>query len=130
MVKADDDAQSILSLAVSSNSLPLESLTKIVEKDVIPALIAVDGVADVQLTGNQQRILRVAIDPLRLASYKLTVADVADALRNAPFDVPAGSFRSDDQQLLVRADATVTDASEIGLIVVRDTIRILSLIHI
>jgi hydrophobe/amphiphile efflux-1 (HAE1) family protein len=124
VVKADDDAQSILSLAVSSNSLPLESLTKIVEKDVIPALIAVDGVADVQLTGNQQRILRVAIDPLRLASYQLTVADVADALRNAPFDVPAGSFRSDDQQLLVRADATVTDASEIGRIVVRDTIRI------
>ena len=124
VVKADDDAQAILSLAVSSASLPLEALTKVVEKDIIPALIAVDGVADVQLTGNQQRILRVAIDPLRLASYGLTVADVAEALQNAPFDVPAGSFRSDDQQLLVRADATVTDATEIGRIIVRDTIRI------
>ncbi len=124
VVKADDDAQAILSLAVSSPSLPLEALTKIVEKDIIPALIAVDGVADVQLSGNQQRVLRVAIDPLRLASYQLTVTDVAAALQNAPFDVPAGSFRSQDQQLLVRADATVTDASEIGRIIVRDTVRI------
>jgi len=124
VVKADDDAQAVLSLAVSSDTLPLEELTRTVEKDIIPALIAVDGVADVQLSGNQQRILRVAIDPLRLASYQLTVSDVANALQNAPFDVPAGSFRSADQQLLVRADATVTDPAEIGRIVVRDPVRI------
>lgn len=124
VVKADDDAQAIVSLAVSSDTLPLEALTRTVEKDIIPALIAVDGVADVQLSGNQQRILRVAIDPLRLASYELTVSDVANALQNAPFDVPAGSFRSADQQLLVRADATVTDPAEIGRIVVRDPVRI------
>jgi len=124
VVKADDDAQAVISLAVSSDTLPLEELTRTVEKDIIPALISVDGVADVQLSGNQQRILRVAIDPLRLASYQLTVSDVADALQNAPFDVPAGSFRSADQQLLVRADATVTDPAEIGRIVVRDPVRI------
>ncbi len=124
VVKADDDAQAIMSLAVTSETLPLESLTRIVEKDIIPALISVDGVADVQLSGNQQRVLRVAIDPLRLASYALTVSDVALALESAPFDVPAGSFRSDDQQLLVRADATVTDPADIGNIIVRDPVRV------
>jgi multidrug efflux pump subunit AcrB len=33
--------------------------------------------------------------------------DVANVLRQAPLDVPAGSFRTGDQQLLVRADASV-----------------------
>ena len=77
-----------------------------------------------QLSGNRQRLLRVALDPLRLTSFGLSVNEVADALMDAPFDVPAGSFRSRDQQLLVRANASVTDASEIADIIIRDSVRI------
>lgn len=124
VIKADDDAEAVVSLAVQSDSLPEETLTRIVEQDVIPVLIGIDGVADVQLAGSRQRVLRVSLDPLRLTSYNLSVSDVAVALRQAPFDVPAGSFRSRDQQLIVRADATVVDADEVADIIVRDTIRV------
>jgi hydrophobe/amphiphile efflux-1 (HAE1) family protein len=124
VVKADDDAQAVVSLAAWSDSLTEESLTRLVEKDIVPMLIAIDGVADVQLSGNRQRVLRVALDPLRLTSYGLSVGDVAAALRQAPFDVPAGSFRSAEQQLIVRADATAVDASQVRDIIVRDSIRI------
>jgi hydrophobe/amphiphile efflux-1 (HAE1) family protein len=124
VIKADDDARGVVSLAVQSDSLLEESLTRVVEQDVIPMLISIDGVADVQLSGNRQRVLRVSVDPLRLTSFGLSVSDVAAALRQAPFDVPAGSFRSRDQQLIVRADATVIDASELADIVVRDTVRV------
>ena len=124
VIKADDDARGVVSLAGQSDSLLEESLTRVVEQDVIPMLISIDGVADVQLSGNRQRVLRVSVDPLRLTSFGLSVSDVAAALRQAPFDVPAGSFRSRDQQLIVRADATVIDASELADIVVRDTVRV------
>ncbi len=124
VVKADDDAQAVANLAVSSDALTHEELTRIVEKDVIPMLITIEGVADVQLSGNRQRVLRVALDPLRLTSFGLSVNEVAAALTQAPFDVPAGSFRSRDQQLLVRANASVTEADEIARIVVRDSIRV------
>ena len=99
---------------------PISSMSRV----LLPILIAIDGVADVQLSGNRQRVLRVAVDPLRLTSYGLSVSDVAAALREAPFDVPAGSFRSEDQQLLVRADATVLNAGDVADIIVRDSIRI------
>ena len=124
VVKADDDAQAVVNLAVSSDTLTHEELTRLVEKDVIPMLITIDGVADVQLSGNRQRVLRVALDPLRLTSFGLSVNEVAAALTQAPFDVPAGSFRSRDQQLLVRANASVTEADEIADIVIRDSIRV------
>lgn len=124
VIKADNDAQGVISLAVQSDSLQEEILTRIVEQDVVPMLIAIDGVADVQLSGSRQRVLRVSVDPLRLTSYGLSVSDVATALRQAPFDVPAGSFRSRDQQLIVRADATVADASEVADIIVRDSVRV------
>ncbi len=124
VVKADDDAQSVVSLAVLSDTLTDERLARVVEKDIVPLLISIDGVADVQLSGDRQRVLRVAVDPMRLASYELAVTDVAAALRQAPFDVPAGSFRSVDQQLIVRADATAVDAQAVADIIVRDSVRV------
>ncbi|MGB5689513.1 MAG: efflux RND transporter permease subunit, partial [Woeseiaceae bacterium] len=124
VVKADDDAQAVVSLAVMSDSLTEERLTRVVEKDIIPMLISIDGVADVQLSGDRQRVLRVALDPLRLTSYNLSVGDVAAALRQAPFDVPAGSFKSAEQQLIVRADATAIDASQIADIIIRNSVRV------
>jgi hydrophobe/amphiphile efflux-1 (HAE1) family protein len=124
VVKADDDAQAVVSLAVMSDSLTEERLTRLVEKDIVPMLISIDGVADVQLSGNRQRVLRVAVDSMRLTSYGLSIGDIAVALRQAPFDVPAGSFRSADQQLIVRADATVVDASEVAAIIIRDSVRV------
>ena len=39
-------------------------------------------------------MLRVVLDPMRLTSFGLSVADVSDALEDAPFDIPAGSFAS------------------------------------
>ena len=93
VVKADDDAQPVVSLAVQSDSLSEETLTRVVEQDIVPLLIAVDGVATVRLSGDRKRVLRVAVDPLRLTSFGLSVSDVAAALREAPFDVPAGSVR-------------------------------------
>jgi hydrophobe/amphiphile efflux-1 (HAE1) family protein len=124
VVKADDDAQSVVNIAVSSQTLPMETLTRIVERELVPLFISVDGVADVQVSGARQRMLRVAVDPLRLTSYGLSVTEVAAALRQAPFDVPAGSFRSLDQQLIVRADATVVDASDIGDIIIKGSVRV------
>jgi hydrophobe/amphiphile efflux-1 (HAE1) family protein len=124
VVKADDDADPVMNIAIVSDTLTQEDLTRIVEKDVVPMLVSIKGVADVALAGNRQRVLRVAADPLRLTSFNLSVNDVASALLQAPFDVPAGSFRSRDQELIVRADASVVDASEIADIMIRDSVRV------
>lgn len=124
VVKADADADPVLRLSVQGEGLNDEDLARIVENDIIPELISVDGVADVTLFGDRERQLRVVLDPLRLSSYQLSASDVIDVLENAPFDIPAGSFGSKDQELIVRADATVERASEVEAIVIRDNIRI------
>ncbi|MEM9301174.1 MAG: efflux RND transporter permease subunit [Pseudomonadota bacterium] len=122
--KADQDAQPIVTLSVVSDRYDEAALTRIVEQDMLPELISIDGVADVSLFGDRQRMLRVVVDPLRLASFGLSVTDVADVLVSARFDVPAGSFRSDDQQLLVRADASAADPDQVEDIVIRGTTRV------
>ena len=113
VVKADADSSPVLRLALASDRLPREALTRLAEEDVAVALSAVPGVAAVELFGDEGEVLRIVIDPLRLASFDLVIDDVAAVLAQASLDIPAGSFKSDDHMLLVRADASVWRPAEI-----------------
>ncbi len=124
IIKADNDAESVVALAISSDALDLPALTERVETDLAPNFLNIPGVADVRLTGDRRRVMRVVIEPLRLSSYNLTVTQVAAALRQAPFDVPAGSLKSTDQQLIVRADASSVSPEDVENIVISGTTRV------
>lgn len=124
IIKADNDAEAVVSLAISSETLDMETLTERVEVDLAPLFLSIPGVADVALNGERQRVMRVSVDPLRLTSFNLSMTDVSAALRLAPFDVPAGSVKSADQELIVRADATSVNAQDIEQIVISGDTRV------
>ncbi|MEM5518012.1 efflux RND transporter permease subunit [Henriciella sp. AS95] len=124
VTKADSDGQPVLTIAVVGDRYSEEELTRIIDNDIIPEFLAIDGVATVNEFGTRLRQMRVVMDPLRLSRFGLTVNDVATALRQAPFDVPVGSFRSVDQELIVRAEATAATPDLIKDIIIRDNTRI------
>ena len=51
--KADEDAEEIVQVAIMSDSYGEAELTRIVEQDIVPQLIALKGVADVPLFGTR-----------------------------------------------------------------------------
>jgi hydrophobic/amphiphilic exporter-1 (mainly G- bacteria), HAE1 family len=113
IVKADADAEPVMQLAVASDTLAIDELSRVVEERIEPELISVPGVADINLFGARQRVMRVRIDPVRLSAYNLAVDDVVDLLRGARLDVPAGNLSSDNQDVLVRANASVTTPEQL-----------------
>ncbi len=124
VVKADADAESIMTVAVSSRDYDITELTRIVENDIIPELLAAEGVASIDPFGTRERQLRVAIDPIRLARFGLTISDVAAALEQAPFDTPVGSLNSAEQNLIVRAEANAATPELIAQINIRDEVHV------
>lgn len=124
VVKSEQDADPIVDIAVWSNSRPIDELTRLVEDAIATEFTAVDGVAEVVLFGDRQRVLRVEVQPARLAAFDLSIGEVADALRAAQFDVPVGSFGSGALEVLVRADATVSDPKRIEDLILRDNVRL------
>jgi len=124
VLKADDDADPVVQLSAYSGTLSKQALAKRIEKDVAPDLLSISGVADVRLNGDQPRVLRVLLDPARLAGYRLSASDVVEVLTNARFDVPAGSYESEDQELIVRAYASVVEPEKVERLHIRDNIRI------
>ncbi|CUA92301.1 efflux RND transporter permease subunit [Pannonibacter indicus] len=107
IIKADSNAQPVVRLALTSDSMSVEDLTVLVEDEVADVLSAVPGVADVQLSGDRDKIFRIDIDQAKMASLNLTVGDVASALSTMAFDTPAGSLTSQTQDLIVRASAAI-----------------------
>jgi hydrophobic/amphiphilic exporter-1 (mainly G- bacteria), HAE1 family len=107
IVKADANAQAVVRLGVTSDRMSVEDMTVLVEDEVVDALSAVPGVADVQVYGDRSKIFRIDIDQGKMASLNLTVADLTSALSSISFDTPAGSLTSNTQDLIVRATASV-----------------------
>lgn len=124
VVKADEDAQAIIQLAVSSRRYDQAELTTLIDNDILPELLSAEGVASISQFGARPQQMRVALDPVRLSRFGLTVGDVADTLRQAPFDVPAGNFQSQAQELVVRAQAAAVTPELIRALTVRGTTRI------
>lgn len=124
IIKADSDAQPVIRVSITSATRSVQELTTLVENDVLDRLASVPGVADLQVFGGRDQIFRVDIDQFRLASFGLTVADVRQTLANASFDSPAGSLSSNNQNLVVRTSAQISDAADFEDLRIRPNVRI------
>ncbi|MBX5225430.1 efflux RND transporter permease subunit [Rhizobium sp. NLR9b] len=124
IVKADSDSSAIMRLAVTSTKLNMDDLTQLVENEVIDRLASVDGVADVEEYGEQEKVFRVDVDQGALASRGLTIGDMTKALDNAALDVPAGSLKSTTQDIVVRATANLQTPADFSNVMLQDRVRL------
>lgn len=82
-------------------------------------LLAVPGVSQVIATGGDQKQYEVVLDPLRLASYDVTLADVETALTAANRNATAGFHVGEGQEYLVRGLGRFNDLDAIAAVAVR-----------
>ena len=124
IVKADANSDAVMRLAVTSDTMSVEDMTILVEDEVIDTLAAVDGVADVQIFGDRDKIFRIDIDQAKIASLGLTVADIRGALADIAFDAPAGSLTTSNQDIVVRATAAVATPQQFEALVLREPTKL------
>ena len=124
IIKADSNADAVMRLAVTSTTMSVDDLTVLTEDQIVDTLSAVSGVADVQVNGDRDKIFRIDINPAKLASYGLTIADVTKTLSDMALDAPAGSLRSSNQALVVRATANISTPEEFENVYLNNRVRI------
>ena len=114
----DPAAQPIVSLALSSNELPIQQLTSLADEDVRRTLEAVPGVGEVQVAGGLAREIRVDVDPARLQAQGVSVNEVIGALQAQNLEVPAGRVERGTGEQLVRVIGRIEDPRQFDAIVV------------
>jgi multidrug efflux pump subunit AcrB len=79
---------------------------------------SIQDVAETKLIGGTRREVRILFDPLLLTSRNLTVAELAARLKEANLQSFSGNLESANREILVQTGRFLTNAEEIGRIVV------------
>ncbi|HEY0821476.1 MAG TPA: efflux RND transporter permease subunit, partial [Rhizobacter sp.] len=119
IAKVEADATPTIWLAFTSDTLSPLQITDVINRVVKPRLQTVSGVADVQVNGDRKFSMRIWLDPDKLASYKLTVQDVEDALRKQNLEVPAGRIESQQREFSVTARTDLNTTEQFGAVALK-----------
>ena len=82
----------IFSIALTSESVPIDQLADVADTFLQPRLSQIEGVGRVTVQGGLKPAIRVRMDPARLAAYGLSMEDVRTAVANANVSGAKGGF--------------------------------------
>ena len=102
----------ILTLAVTSGSLPLPQVHDLVDTRIAQKLAQIPGVGMVSLAGGQRPAVRVQINPGELAQRGLSLADVRAAIGAASVNGPKGSLDGPMRTILMDANDQLRSVEE------------------
>ncbi len=109
----------VIAYSLTSNSNSLVELRDLALYTLRPALSAVQGVARVGVQGGRVEEYRVTVDPDKLQSFNMTLADVATALSASNVLVAVGRLEQYDKLYLVVSDTRFKKFDEIEHTVLR-----------
>lgn len=113
VAKFDFTQSAIMYLALSGDA-PLADVFRFADDTIRPRFEAVDGVAQVAVSGGVAREIQVQVDPKRLAAYNLTLDQVGSTLARENLSRPGGSIPAGDRELNVRLTGLLQSPEDIG----------------
>jgi len=94
----------ILTLAVTSQSLPLTSLEDLCETSLAQKISQLTGVGLVTISGGQRPAVRLQVNPQALAAYGLNIDDIRTTIGNLNVNTPKGNFDGPAQASTINAN--------------------------
>ena len=107
----------ILTLAITSDTLPLAQVNDYADSILAQKISQVSGVGLVTLGGAQRPAVRVQVDPEALAGTGLTLEDVRAALVAANINAPKGTLDTPRQEYTLQTDDQLMDAKAFAPVV-------------
>ncbi|MBI1841695.1 MAG: multidrug efflux RND transporter permease subunit [Verrucomicrobia bacterium] len=108
----------ILTLQITSDTLPLEKVNDLADTILAQKLSEVTGVGLVTIEGNQKPAVRVRVNPVALAAQGLSLEDVRGALVQNNINAPKGSFDGRRQAYTINANDQMFSAAEFRNVIV------------
>ncbi|MBS0591494.1 MAG: efflux RND transporter permease subunit [Proteobacteria bacterium] len=108
----------ILSLAVTSKTMPLTQLQDIADTRLAQKISQIDGVGLVTLSGGQRPAVRVQANPMALAAYGMSLEDLRSAIVNANVNSSKGSFDGPTRAYTIDANDQLKSADAYKAIVI------------
>jgi multidrug efflux pump len=108
----------VLTLAITSKSLPLSSVEDLVDTRLAPKVSQLIGVGLVTISGGQKPAVRIQANPVALASYGITMEALRTALVQTSVNTAKGNFDGARQDYQIDANDQLTTSSDYQNVVV------------
>jgi multidrug efflux pump len=101
----------VLTLAVTSDSMPLSQVEDLVDTRLAPRISQLAGVGLVSISGGQKPAVRIQVNPIALSAHGLNMEDMRTALTQASVNAAKGNFDGPRQDYQIDANDQINDAA-------------------
>src|SRR5213080_1659176 len=108
----------ILTLALSSDTLPLSKVEDLADTALAQKISQLPGGGLVSISGGQKPAVRIQANPTALASYDLSLEDVRTALAAANVDQAKGVLDGPRQSFTIGANEQLTSSKQYNQVVI------------
>ena len=109
----------MLIIGMTSDTVSMQDLRTIADKQLRPRLLAVGGVSQVAVIGGDVKEYQIKIDPAKMRYFNVSLDEVLSATENMNSNVGGGSLFEYDNEYLIKGDLNTNNLEDIGLGVVR-----------
>ena len=102
----------IMTLALTSDSLPLDKIEDAADTNLAQKISQVTGVGLVSIAGGQKPAVRIQANPAQLAAYNLSLEDLRTALATANVDQAKGTLNGTRQSYTIGANDQLVSSSD------------------
>jgi len=108
----------VLTLAITSDSIPLSQVEDMVDTRLAPKLSQLSGVGLVSISGGQKPAVRIQANPAQLSSYGLNLEDLRTALTVQSVNAAKGNFDGPNQDYQINANDQLVTSDDYRKVVV------------
>ncbi|MEY2868373.1 MAG: hypothetical protein RIR01_802, partial [Bacteroidota bacterium] len=107
----------IISIAANAK-MDEASFYDLIDKKIAPVLSRVQGVAQVNIIGGQEREIQVNLDATKMQGYGLSIPQVQQIILASNLDFPTGNIQTREQKILIRLAGKYKNVDELRNLVI------------
>ena len=108
----------IMTLALTSDSLPLDKIEDAADTNLAQKISQVTGVGLVSIAGGQKPSVRIQANPAQLAAYNLSLEDLRTAINSANVDQAKGTLNGSRQSYTIGANDQLISSQDYKPVIV------------
>jgi len=108
----------VLTLAITSNTIPLSQVEDLVDTRLAPKISQLSGVGLVSISGGQKPAVRIQANPAALSSYGVNMEDLRTAVTNSSVNAAKGNFDGPRQDYQIDANDQLVTSKDYRQVVI------------
>ena len=121
MVPLESSSGTIMTIGLTSDEHDLMALRELVDWTLSPRLLSVEGVADINVFGGEEKQLQIQVDSDKLIRYELAIDDVIQAAKQATGIMASGYIENSNQRMMITISGQPITAQQLSKVVLKST---------